>query len=123
MANIRKKVKKRNVKTSIIEMFSSKKVSKKTPKAKPSVDVIKMKAKAAVFNVQLAEGVTFQTHAESLEFLRSLQFKVVPFGTFTSIKAMNEKVMQINEERETLTCDIDGAVIKVNDLSKLDTKS
>ena len=45
MANIRKKVKKRNVKTSTIEMSSSKKVPKKTPKAKLSVDVIKMKPK------------------------------------------------------------------------------
>jgi len=34
-----------------------------------------------------------------------------------SSKAVCQRVMQINEEREKLTCDIDGAVIKVNDLT------
>ena len=33
----------------------------------------------AVFNLQLAEGRTFSTHAETLEYLRSQQFKVIPF--------------------------------------------
>jgi len=32
-----------------------------------------------VFNVQLAEGVEFKTHAESLEYLKSLKFKVIPY--------------------------------------------
>ena len=45
MANIRKKVKKRIIKTSTIDMASSKKESKKTPKSKPVVDIIKMKPK------------------------------------------------------------------------------
>ena len=31
-----------------------------------------------VFNVQLAEGVTFENHNESLDFLKQLKFKVVP---------------------------------------------
>ncbi len=73
-----------------------------------------------VFNVQLAEGVTFNTHAESLEYLKQLQFKVVPWTTHSSVDAINAQVMAINENREELTCDIDGAVIKVNDLSLRD---
>ena len=32
-----------------------------------------------IFNVQMAEGVSFSTHAESLNYLKELQFKVVPF--------------------------------------------
>ena len=73
-----------------------------------------------VFNVQLAEGITFNTHADSLEYLKKLQFKVIPWYVHTSADAINQQVMAINENREELTCDIDGAVIKVNDLSLRD---
>lgn len=70
-----------------------------------------------VFNVQLAEGITFNTHADSLEYLKKLQFKVIPWYVHTSADAINQQVMAINENREELACDIDGAVIKANDLS------
>ena len=70
-----------------------------------------------VFNVQLAEGMAFQSHSESLEYLKSLQFKVVPYWMHTTRDAIEREVMAINENREELPCDIDGAVIKVNDLS------
>ena len=70
-----------------------------------------------VFNVQLAEGVSFRSHAESLEYLKQLQFKVIPWSTLSSVDAINQEVLAINENREDLPCDIDGAVIKVNDLS------
>lgn len=69
-----------------------------------------------IFNVQLAEGVTFTTHSQSLEFLKELQFKVVPFALLSSQSQINEEVAAINERREQLSCDIDGAVIKVDDL-------
>lgn len=70
-----------------------------------------------IFNVQLADGVTFQTHTESLDYLKSLQFKVIPFTCLQDVQAINNQIFAINENREELTCDIDGAVIKVNDLS------
>lgn len=69
-----------------------------------------------IFNVQLADGVTFQTHAESLDYLQKLQFKVVPYACYNDIQAVKDRVEWINDTRETLSCDIDGAVIKVNDL-------
>lgn len=70
-----------------------------------------------IFNVQLAEGVSFQTHKQSLEFLQALKFKVVPCDLFTDTDALCTRVLQINEQREEFTCDIDGAVVKVNDLA------
>ena len=70
-----------------------------------------------VFNVQLAEGVAFATHKESLDFLRQLRFKVIPSPILSTIADICREVESINENREKLTCDIDGAVIKVNDLS------
>ena len=70
-----------------------------------------------IFNIQLAEGVEFQTHRESLEYLKQLRFKVIPFAVLDSVSAVCQRVAAINEERESLPCDIDGAVIKVNDLA------
>ena len=69
-----------------------------------------------IFNVQLADGVSFQTHKESLDYLRALQFKVISCDCFKSVREIQDKVLWINEHRESLSCDIDGAVIKVNDL-------
>lgn len=70
-----------------------------------------------VFNVQLAEGVAFATHKESLDFLRRLRFKVIASPILHTVEDICREVESINENREKLTCDIDGAVIKVNDLS------
>ena len=69
-----------------------------------------------VFNVQLAEGVTFTHHSQSLNYLRDLQFKVVPFTLLNTRSGINLEVAAINDNRELLPCDIDGAVIKVDDL-------
>ena len=70
-----------------------------------------------IFNVQLAEGIDFSSHEESLQFLRKLHFKVISSPVYSSVAKICEQVEAINENREQLSCDIDGAVIKVNDLS------
>jgi len=74
-----------------------------------------------IFNVQLAEGVTFGSHEESLEYLRSLQFKVIPSNIYTNTADILSKIDSINENRQELTCDIDGAVVKINDLATRQT--
>ena len=71
-----------------------------------------------IFNVQLAEGITFVSHSESLEYLKKLKFKVIPNKKLHSIEEINEEVKSINEHRENLICDIDGAVIKLEDLAQ-----
>lgn len=73
-----------------------------------------------IFNIQLAEGETFHSHCESLEYLQKLHFKVIPFVKLSDVKSVIEEVASINENRENLPCDIDGAVIKVNDLQQRD---
>lgn len=73
-----------------------------------------------IFNIQLAEGETFHSHCESLEYLQNLHFKVIPFVKLSDVKSVIEEVATINENRENLPCDIDGAVIKVNDLQQRD---
>ena len=70
-----------------------------------------------IFNVQLAEGVEFETHSQSLQYLRDLHFKVIPSQIMSDPQEIGKAVEAINENRENLTCDIDGAVIKVDSLA------
>ena len=77
----------------------------------------KRKLDILVFNVQLAEGKTFASHVETLEYLKSLHFKVIPYKLLSDVEKISKEVIRINEEREKLSCDIDGAVIKLDDLA------
>ena len=70
-----------------------------------------------IFNIQLIEGVGFTTHTDTLNYLKSLKFKVIPQKTIESIADIDAEVAAINDRRETLPCDIDGAVIKLDDLA------
>ena len=70
-----------------------------------------------IFNIQLAEGISFTSHCETLEYLKKLRFKVIPYEKLSEIQEIDAKVAAINDNREQLPCDIDGAVIKVDDLA------
>lgn len=70
-----------------------------------------------IFNIQLAEGADFSTHTETLEYLKSLKFKVIPHKILCDQSKINAEIIRINAERGNLTCDIDGAVIKIDDLA------
>ena len=71
-----------------------------------------------IFNIQLAEGVEFTTHQESLEYLKKLHFKVIPYDLLAKTEDVVAYIRAINENRDQLTCDIDGAVVKVDDLGQ-----
>ena len=70
-----------------------------------------------VFNLQLAEGTSFLSHAETLEYLRTQRFKVIPHKTLHGAAALQEEIARINDERLDYPFDIDGAVVKVNSLT------
>ena len=70
-----------------------------------------------IFNVQLAEGVSFSSHEESIRYLQERRFKVISRLVTNDPVAIIRQVMQIDADREKFSCDIDGAVIKVNDLA------
>lgn len=71
-----------------------------------------------VFNIQQIEGVEINTHVEGIKLLKRLGFKtILNEETFPDIKSALQRVLEIGEERGNLPFDIDGAVIKVNDLS------
>ena len=71
-----------------------------------------------IFNVQLIEGVEFATHEESLKYLQAHKFKVVGAKFYTDAAKVIARIDQINDTRESFTFDIDGAVVKVNDLAQ-----
>ena len=71
-----------------------------------------------IFNVQLAEGVEFATHAESLAYLKERKFKVIDAKMLTAPEKVVSHIAAINDSREKYSYDIDGAVVKLNDLSQ-----
>lgn len=70
-----------------------------------------------VFNLQLAEGRTFTTHSETLEYLESQHFRVIPHKTLHTAVQCQAEIDRINDERMEYPFDIDGAVVKVNNLT------
>jgi len=73
-----------------------------------------------IFNVQYVEGVNFATHSESLDFLKKLKLKVIDWRLLDSVQTIKQRVLDINEERENYAYDIDGAVIKVDNIALRD---
>ena len=71
-----------------------------------------------IFKVQMAEGVEFASHEESLKYLKERKFKVVGAKFYTDAQKVIARIDQINDTRESFTFDIDGAVVKVNDLQQ-----
>lgn len=71
-----------------------------------------------IFNIQQCEGKTFESHSESLDFVKSLGFPVsVLYNRYKNIHEAVENIKYIGENRDNFSFDIDGAVIKVNNLS------
>ena len=70
-----------------------------------------------VFNLQLAEGAEFQTHSETLDYLRSLKFKVIPYTLCRDMDKAEQLIKNLGETRYDLPYDIDGAVMKLNSLA------
>ena len=70
-----------------------------------------------VFNLQLAEGVTFESHSQTLDYLRDLRFKVIPYELCQEMDTAKALIQRIDKSRYTLPYDIDGAVIKLDSLA------
>lgn len=69
-----------------------------------------------VFNLQRIEGKELTSHSESLDYMKKLGFNVIDgYKTFDNIEDAVSCIMEIGENRQSYSYDIDGAVIKVND--------
>ena len=73
-----------------------------------------------IFNLQLCEGRSFSTHAETLDYLKGQNFKVIDHRVVSSIADCNAEIAALNEKRELFPFDMDGAVVKVNSLTERD---
>ena len=70
-----------------------------------------------VFNMQQCSEPEKDTHSETLEYMKSLGFNIVPFySVHQSIQSAISAIEDIGNKRGDLPFDIDGAVIKVNNL-------
>ncbi len=80
-----------------------------------------------VFNIQDSRGITFETHTQGYEYLKRQGIKVIE--SYTVCKTADEvweAIERIGENRGNLAYDIDGAVVKLNNLAdreKLGTTS
>lgn len=69
-----------------------------------------------IFNLQLAEGRTFSTHKETIDYIASQGFQTIPQKLASTAEEINREIVRIGEEREKLPFDMDGAVVKLNSL-------
>lgn len=71
--------------------------------------------KIFVFNIQQIKGHTIKSHKESIDFLKELGFIVPPFySLYNNIDDVLKEVDRIGEIKNSLSFQIDGAVIKLD---------
>ena len=77
----------------------------------------KRKLDAFIFNVQKVQGLEYATHTESLNSLKQMGFKIIPScEVFDKIEDVIKEIERIGNYRGKYEFDIDGAVIKINNL-------
>jgi len=74
-----------------------------------------------VFNVQKSER-KFTKHSETIEYLRNIGVTTIAYSKVAiGIEQVLEYIQEIGRLRDSLPYDIDGAVVKVNDLALRET--
>ena len=72
-----------------------------------------------VFNIQRYEGSEITGHKQSIDFLKTLGFKTIPFyNKFDNVSDVLGELERIGEIRSSLPFDIDGAVIKTDSFAQ-----
>lgn len=70
-----------------------------------------------IFNIQRIDGKEFSSHIETLDFLKDLGFHTLPtYKRCGNIEEAVTEIERIGESRGGLAYDIDGAVVKVDNL-------
>jgi len=70
-----------------------------------------------IFNIQDIKGISFTDDSDSLDYLRGLHFKVIDYLKSSDMQEIQQAIQKLGDEREKYPFDIDGAVVKVNNLS------
>ena len=71
-----------------------------------------------VFNIQYTDYAPFETDSAGLDWLRKLHFKVIDFQLSKDMDKIQSAIFELGDQREKYPFDIDGAVVKVNSLSR-----
>lgn len=72
-----------------------------------------------IFNLQEIIDKDIYTHSEALEYLKALGLKVSPMrNVYSSMEAVWDEISVWHDKRHELDFEIDGIVIKVNDLAQ-----
>lgn len=71
-----------------------------------------------IFNLEHIEGKTLSSHSESLDYLKSLGFKVSEYKIFDNMKDIFDELIKKEDSRKSMPYEIDGAVIKLNNLEE-----
>ncbi|MDD7185963.1 MAG: NAD-dependent DNA ligase LigA [Ruminococcus sp.] len=72
-----------------------------------------------VFNIQQIEGYELNSHKQSLDYAKSLGFKVIPsYKSCTEYNEIADEINRIGSNRANLPFDIDGVVIKIDDFEQ-----
>ena len=75
-----------------------------------------------VFNIQHIEGKELNSHIQSLDFLKSLGFNVLPsYKNCYTVDEVIDEISRIGDSRGGLSFDIDGAVVKADNLAYRET--
>ena len=70
-----------------------------------------------IFNLQLADGVSSTSHVETIDYLHEKGFRTIPHTLCRTAAEAIETIRRIGETRYDFPFDIDGAVLKLDDLA------
>ena len=71
-----------------------------------------------IFNIQYAEDLTFESDSAALDWLEGLKFKVISRVGVNTMEQAAEQITVIGENRDAYPYEIDGAVVKLDNLSE-----
>ena len=71
-----------------------------------------------IFNIQLTDGPSFRRDSEALDYLVGLGFPVIDHPVYPDLESVSRAIGDLGEDRERYPFDIDGAVIKLDDLEQ-----
>ncbi len=69
-----------------------------------------------VFNIQYISGAGFEKHSDTLDFLKGMKFRQIPYTICHTSGQIVDEIKAIGEKRENYPFEIDGAVVKLNSI-------
>lgn len=77
----------------------------------------KRRLDCVIFNIQLTDGPEFERDSQALDYLASLGFPVIDHPVYETLDEVHQTIADLGENRERYPFDIDGAVVKLDDLA------